>query len=372
MISTVPTSLPALPFPAPAIPGGRTPLWRRTSRSGSRLRDGRCNERPFAMRRHARDLIAAWGQDDNRHRPPTRLDGLTWREYRQRSVRDQDLNRANQKTRSPWGAGQWNLEQSAPVNCPVAGGAPGRRLLERGRDFCGNRNWAAAFRKGLALSRVGVSSEDLVEGDTYPAEDGVRAEAWYAAAQDPSGGLPVGASVGLPCPGQAFIQPPRVMGADAAEAVGEIGFRVKAKALGGLDHGHGVGQHLAARVGACEQEILPSEEHGLEGALGAVVVEGDAAIIEEQGEAGPAGAGMSPGLCPIALAGDQRQLALASEPPRHIRNNRPGSGDATTTASLSRMLHRRRRSTRPRTPTRGALRSGWTSLTTSSETSHRR
>lgn len=45
--------------------------------------------------RHARELIAAWRNDYNHHRPHTSLDGLTPWEYHQRSVKDQTLNRAN-------------------------------------------------------------------------------------------------------------------------------------------------------------------------------------------------------------------------------------------------------------------------------------
>ncbi|EPX78508.1 Mobile element protein [Salipiger mucosus DSM 16094] len=57
--------------------------------------DERLNEHLFANLRHAREPIAEWRNDDNHHRPHTSLDGLTPWEYRQRSVEDQTLNRAN-------------------------------------------------------------------------------------------------------------------------------------------------------------------------------------------------------------------------------------------------------------------------------------
>ena len=60
-----------------------------------RLRDECLNEHLFANLRHARDLIAAWREDYNHHRPHSSLDGLTPREYHQRSVEHQTLNRAN-------------------------------------------------------------------------------------------------------------------------------------------------------------------------------------------------------------------------------------------------------------------------------------
>ncbi len=60
-----------------------------------RLRDECLNEHLFANLRHARDLIAAWREDYNHHRPHSSLDGLTPREYHQRSVEHQTPNRAN-------------------------------------------------------------------------------------------------------------------------------------------------------------------------------------------------------------------------------------------------------------------------------------
>lgn len=60
-----------------------------------RLRDECLNEHLFANLRHARDLISAWRDDYNHHRPHMSLDGLTPWEYHQRSIVDQKLNRAN-------------------------------------------------------------------------------------------------------------------------------------------------------------------------------------------------------------------------------------------------------------------------------------
>ena len=48
-----------------------------------------------SMDDHARQLIEAWRDDYNHHRPHTSLDGLTPREYHHRAENDQTLNRAN-------------------------------------------------------------------------------------------------------------------------------------------------------------------------------------------------------------------------------------------------------------------------------------
>jgi putative transposase len=58
-----------------------------------RLRDECLNEHLFAGLRHARLLIAAWRDNYNHHRPHTSLEGLTPREYRNRSEKDQTRNR---------------------------------------------------------------------------------------------------------------------------------------------------------------------------------------------------------------------------------------------------------------------------------------
>jgi putative transposase len=60
-----------------------------------RLRDECLNEHLFSSLHHARHLIAAWRDDYNDYRPHTSLDGLTPREFLNRSTKDQTLNRTN-------------------------------------------------------------------------------------------------------------------------------------------------------------------------------------------------------------------------------------------------------------------------------------
>jgi putative transposase len=60
-----------------------------------RLRDEHLNEHLFTSLRHARHLIAAWRDDYDHHRPHTSLDGLTPREFLNRSAKDQTLKRTN-------------------------------------------------------------------------------------------------------------------------------------------------------------------------------------------------------------------------------------------------------------------------------------
>ena len=68
--------------------------------------------------RHARELISAWRTDYSHHSPHTSLDGLTPWESHQRPVEDQNLNRANQRTRTLRGARQpgWRC-RSLPLQC---------------------------------------------------------------------------------------------------------------------------------------------------------------------------------------------------------------------------------------------------------------
>lgn len=60
-----------------------------------RLRDECLNEHLFGNLHHARSLIAAWRIDFNHNHPHTSLAGLTPSEYANRSMKDQNLIRAN-------------------------------------------------------------------------------------------------------------------------------------------------------------------------------------------------------------------------------------------------------------------------------------
>jgi putative transposase len=64
-------------------------------RLNGRLRHECLNEHLFSSLRHARHLIAEWRDDYNHHRPRRSLEGLTPREFLNRSAKDQTLNRTN-------------------------------------------------------------------------------------------------------------------------------------------------------------------------------------------------------------------------------------------------------------------------------------
>ena len=76
-------------------------MWRRPRKCAEKTSEAwfkeEClNEHLFPSLRRACRMIAAWRDDYNHHRPHSSLDGLTPREYHQRSEEDQTLNRANQ------------------------------------------------------------------------------------------------------------------------------------------------------------------------------------------------------------------------------------------------------------------------------------
>ena len=60
-----------------------------------KMRDERLNEHLFDSLRHVHKLIAAWRTEFNHHRPHTNLAGLTPAECASRSMKDQNLNKAN-------------------------------------------------------------------------------------------------------------------------------------------------------------------------------------------------------------------------------------------------------------------------------------
>lgn len=63
--------------------------------SNGRMRDECLNEHLFDNLRHARNLIAAWSIDFNHRRPHASLAVLTPAEYANRSMENQNLNKAN-------------------------------------------------------------------------------------------------------------------------------------------------------------------------------------------------------------------------------------------------------------------------------------
>ena len=77
------------------------------------------------------------------------------------------------------------------------------------------------------------------------------------------------------------------MSGDAGEDVGEPGLRVDVVHLGRDDQAVHGGGALPTTIGAGEQPRLPSERDAAQGALGSVVAQADAAVIEEAGEGGP-------------------------------------------------------------------------------------
>ena len=74
---------------------------------------------------------------------------------------------------------------------------------------------------------------------------------------------------------------------DLGDDVGEIGVRIDAAELAGLDQRRDDRPVLAAAVGAGEQRILAIEGDGADGALDDVGVDLDAAVVEEAGQSRP-------------------------------------------------------------------------------------
>src|SRR5205823_3957542 len=82
---------------------------------------------------------------------------------------------------------------------------------------------------------------------------------------------------------------------DAHEDVGQIRERVDVVQLAGLDQGRDGGPMFGASVRAGKQRVLPVERYWADGALDGVVVEFDAAVIDEARQALPARHGIADG-----------------------------------------------------------------------------
>ncbi len=97
---------------------------------------------------------------------------------------------------------------------------------------------------------------------------------------------------------------------DTVEDIGQPGLWIEAIHLGRFDEGHRSGQRLATAIGSREEPVLPTDADRAHGALGRVVVDADAAVLEEKLEGWPTAEYVAEGLGEIALARNAQQLGL--------------------------------------------------------------
>ena len=135
---------------------------------------------------------------------------------------------------------------------------------------------SGSMLEGDVVQPVLVFAEHL--GDAGDGEDVARCGHGQAASAQPAG---------RPVPGQQLVEPGGGVIGDAGEDVGEPGLRVDVVELGGDDQGVHEGGALTAAIGAGEEPGLAAEGDAAQRALGGVVGQADAAVVEEAGEARP-------------------------------------------------------------------------------------
>ena len=111
---------------------------------------------------------------------------------------------------------------------------------------------------------------------------------------------------GLERPGHQLIEFLAGMSASKAlEGVGHPCEWIDGVELGRFDKAGDDGPVVAAVVGSGEQGVLAVERDGPDGAFDGVAVEFGAAVLDEQGQPGPAGGGIADGLSQLALGAEQ-------------------------------------------------------------------
>ncbi len=75
---------------------------------------------------------------------------------------------------------------------------------------------------------------------------------------------------------------------DPGEDVGKISERIEIVEFAGLDQSSDGGPMLGAAIGTCEQRIFTIERDGTDRSFDGVVVEFDAAVVDEAGQSFPA------------------------------------------------------------------------------------
>jgi hypothetical protein len=84
-------------------------------------------------------------------------------------------------------------------------------------------------------------------------------------------------------PGQEFVEAAiRMARDDAGDHVREVGLRLDADELAGLDQGRNDGPMLGACVGSGEERVLAGERERADGALDDIGVDLVASVLEEQ------------------------------------------------------------------------------------------
>ena len=97
-------------------------------------------------------------------------------------------------------------------------------------------------------------------------------------------------------------------GVKRRDDVGKIAVGLDGDQLAGLDEGGDHGPMLGADVGAGEQSILAGQGERPDGAFDDVVVDLDAAIVEEQAQALPARQRVADRLGELGLLADELEL----------------------------------------------------------------
>ena len=97
---------------------------------------------------------------------------------------------------------------------------------------------------------------------------------------------------------------------DPGEDVGEIGVRLDPVELAGFDERGDDRPVLAAAIGAGEERVLAIERDRPDGSLDGVGIDLDAPVVEEAGEALPAGERVADRLGEPGLLADEFELGL--------------------------------------------------------------
>src|SRR5882762_9645914 len=110
---------------------------------------------------------------------------------------------------------------------------------------------------------------------------------------------------------------------DAGDDVGQVGVRLEANQLAGLDERSDHGPMFGTAVGAGEQGILSGQCKGTDAALDDVIVDLDAAVVEEQAQPLPARERVADRRGELGLLADE--LELGAQPGFESFDQRPAA-----------------------------------------------
>lgn len=204
----------------------------------------------------------------------------------------------------------------------IEGAVDASQLRSDGAGAARSRDGSSPLGRGAASRSIAAVSVGLVQGGTRrvvegsgrhwaDGDDACGRIAIQVASSSSGEAVSVVGSLGDPGPRHEFVQTRGGPEIDkSGEDVGQISLRLDAAELAGFDQRSDAGPVLRALIMPREQRILAVEDKRTDASLDDIIVELDAAVVEEPRQTIPVIQGVTDVLCDRRFARDAGELLL--------------------------------------------------------------